>query len=69
MNERVEELRKKSKEEIGGRLKSYRKDYGYTQEALAERLGVPRNTLFRWESGGVKISPVMLRMLVGEGIL
>ncbi len=36
---------------IGGFLKQLRNETGLTQESLAERLGVSRRTVSRWETG------------------
>ncbi|MGA1197401.1 MAG: helix-turn-helix domain-containing protein [Candidatus Latescibacterota bacterium] len=35
------------------RIREFRKRLGFTQVALAERLGVPQPTVARWESGQV----------------
>ena len=35
----------------GERLTKYRKKYGYSQEALAEKLGVSRQAISKWETG------------------
>jgi len=34
-------------------IRAFRKKIGFTQVALAERLGVPQPTVARWESGHV----------------
>jgi transcriptional regulator with XRE-family HTH domain len=33
-------------------LKKWRKENGYSQQALADVLGVPKVTVYRWESAG-----------------
>ena len=38
---------------IGERIAQFRKDAGLSQEQLAERLGVSRQSVSKWESGGV----------------
>lgn len=38
-------------------LKAARVEKGYTQEALAEKLGVTKKTLNGWENGEVVIKP------------
>ncbi|MBR4727243.1 MAG: helix-turn-helix domain-containing protein [Clostridia bacterium] len=38
---------------IGARIAQYRKQAGLSQEALAEQLGVSRQSVSKWESGGV----------------
>ncbi|MBQ9265812.1 MAG: helix-turn-helix domain-containing protein [Bacilli bacterium] len=35
----------------GERLTKYRKKYGYSQEALADKLGVSRQAISKWETG------------------
>ena len=37
--------------EIGERIAALRKRQGFSQEALAERLGVSRQAVSRWETG------------------
>lgn len=32
-------------------LKLFRKKYGYTQEQIAERIGVSRQAVAKWENG------------------
>src|SRR5205809_6733213 len=39
------------------RLAERRKAVGYTQEQLAEQLGVERTTVARWEAGGTQPQP------------
>ena len=36
---------------LGERIAYYRKQAGYSQEALAERLGVSRQAISKWETG------------------
>ena len=36
---------------VGERIKEMREKMGLTQEELAERIGVKRNTVWRWENG------------------
>lgn len=44
-------------------LKVAREALGLTQRALAERLGVPHTTVWRWETGKHPIErPLMLRL-------
>ncbi|MBR2731020.1 MAG: helix-turn-helix transcriptional regulator, partial [Clostridia bacterium] len=38
---------------IGERIAQFRKDAGLSQEQLAERLGVSRQSVSKWETGGV----------------
>ena len=37
---------------IGNFIKELRKEQKYTQEQLAEKFGVARRTVSRWETGG-----------------
>ena len=37
--------------ELGNRLASLRKEKGYSQEELAEKLGVSRQAVSKWENG------------------
>ena len=37
---------------FGERIKALRKERGMTQEELAERLSVTRQTVSKWEQGG-----------------
>lgn len=41
-------------------LKAARVDRGYTQGALADKLGVSKRTIVNWESGTVAIKPITL---------
>jgi transcriptional regulator with XRE-family HTH domain len=44
-------------------LRSAREGLGLTQRALAEALGVPQNTVWRWEKGAMPIQhPTILRL-------
>ena len=36
---------------LGERIASYRKKAGYSQEGLAEQLGVSRQAVSKWETG------------------
>lgn len=38
---------------LGDNLKRLREKQGFTQESLAERIGVDDRTLRRWEGGGI----------------
>lgn len=38
-------------------IKAARVEKGYTQEALAEKLGVSKRTLIKWENGESEIKP------------
>ncbi|MEC1714996.1 helix-turn-helix transcriptional regulator [Schinkia azotoformans] len=44
-------------------LKAARVDKGFTQEALAEILGVSKKTVISWENGEVKLKPYVLYAL------
>jgi transcriptional regulator with XRE-family HTH domain len=47
----------------GAELLAARQALGLTQKALAERLGVPQATIWRWETGQHKIErPLILRL-------
>ncbi|MFC5592101.1 helix-turn-helix transcriptional regulator [Sporosarcina soli] len=41
-------------------LKAARVEKGFTQEALAEKLGVSKRTLVSWENGEVELKPLVL---------
>lgn len=41
-------------------LKAARVAAGYTQSELAEKIGVSRDSIIKWESGKTKIRPVNL---------
>lgn len=41
-------------------LKAARVNLGYTQEQLAEKLGVSRESVLNWENGNSEIRPVYL---------
>jgi len=69
MNEKWKILREVPMENIALRIKAHRYQRGISQEELAERLGVGRNTLMRWENYQVRISNIMLKMLVDEEVL
>ncbi len=69
MEDRVKRLRALPPDKIALKLKAYRREYGLTQEFLAKRIGVPRLTLLRWENGQSRISNMMLKVLVLEGVL
>lgn len=43
---------------IGDRMKNRRKELGYTAEYIAEKLGVSRATIFRYENGSVERLPI-----------
>lgn len=47
----------------------YRMKHHLTQEELAEKLEVPRFTLWRWEKGLVKISYIMFQHLKRNKII
>lgn len=37
---------------VGQRVAQKRKELGLSQEALGDRLGVSRQSIYKWESGG-----------------
>ena len=37
---------------IGQRIAQKRKEQGLSQEALGDQLGVSRQSIYKWESGG-----------------
>lgn len=41
-------------------LKAARVECGYTQEALAESLGISKRTYINWENGEVPFKPYMM---------
>jgi transcriptional regulator with XRE-family HTH domain len=49
--------------EIGEKLKNLRKKAGYTQEKLAEVIGVSRNQLQKYERGQDALSPERLQQM------
>jgi len=44
-------------------LKAARVEKGYSQEALAEKLGVTKKTLSGWENGEVEVKPHIIYAL------
>lgn len=49
----------------GEDLRRRRRTLGYSQQQLADRLGVTKNTVARWERGELMIgSPNMLRLAI-----
>jgi transcriptional regulator with XRE-family HTH domain len=49
----------------GAELKRVRLQLGLTQQALAMRLGVQRNSVWRWETGYVRISRLVALAMKG----
>ena len=47
----------------GQELKELRKQMGLTQKELAEKIGVPWNTVARWEVGMRKIAEPIARLV------
>lgn len=43
---------------VGSRIKQRRKELGYSADFLAERIGVSRSTIFRYENGDIDKLPV-----------
>lgn len=41
-------------------MKAARVEKGYTQEALAEKLGVTKRTYIAWENGEVQVKPYVI---------
>lgn len=44
-------------------MKAARVEHGYTQEALAQKLGVTKRTYIAWENGEVEIKPYVIYSL------
>lgn len=44
-------------------IKAARVEKGYSQEALAQKLGISKRTLVAWENGEVAIKPVSMYAL------
>lgn len=44
-------------------IKAARVERGYTQDALAERLGVSKRTVISWENGESEIKPYVMYSL------
>lgn len=44
-------------------IKAARVENGYTQEALAEKLGVSKRTVIGWENGEVEVKPFVVYSL------
>ena len=44
-------------------IRKLRQERGWSQQALADRLGVNRTTIVRWETGEVKPLPALLKLL------
>jgi len=54
---------KTAEKSIGQEIKAVRKELGLNQTQLAEKLGVHRVTLAKWETGEVEPeNPIMLRL-------
>lgn len=49
-----------SQQQLDLSLKAARVEKGYTQEALAEKLGITKKTLNSWENGEVEVKPHMI---------
>ena len=47
-------FRRKSMVKIGKKISQMRKLKGFTQESLAEKIGVSRQTVFKWESDAMQ---------------
>jgi transcriptional regulator with XRE-family HTH domain len=45
------------------RIRKLRQDRGWSQQALADRLGVNRTTVVRWEAGEVKAISALMSLL------
>lgn len=56
-------------QKLANALQAYRKLYKLSLGQLASKLDIPRWTIARWELGLVRISPMMYKHLVREGIL
>ncbi|WP_107839541.1 helix-turn-helix transcriptional regulator [Metasolibacillus meyeri] len=41
-------------------IKAARVEKGYSQEALAQKLGVSKRTIISWENGDVSVKPVSM---------
>lgn len=50
---------------LGGKIKSRRKDLGFSQEKFAEQLGVNRGTIIRIESG-TQNSTIQMLLSISE---
>lgn len=46
-------------------IRAYREQMGWTQEALAERCGVVKQTVSMWETGDRKPDIIMVKRLAG----
>lgn len=44
-------------------LKAARVEKGFTQDALAEKLGVSKRTIVNWENGEVELKPLVIYAL------
>jgi len=44
-------------------IRKLRQDRGWSQQALADRLGVNRTTVVRWEAGEVKAISALMALL------
>ena len=47
----------------GAEVKALRKAAGLTQGALARRLGVQLNTVYRYERGLIRVTPSMAKLI------
>lgn len=58
-----------SADDLSVAIKEYRHKHKMTHTALAEKLGVFRSTIYRWEMKRVRLSWAMYRLLKAEGII
>lgn len=47
--------------DLGNKILKLRKEKGYSQEELAEKLGVTRQTISNWELGSTQPNPEQLK--------
>lgn len=50
-------------------LRDYKGKYKMSQKDMAKKIGIPTFTLYRWEKGKARVSPMMYARLLDLGIV
>lgn len=59
----------KLRRNIGKEVKAFRRRQGWTQQQLADHLGIHRPQISEWERNTVKANNITIRWLKLEGVL